>query len=57
MTVVPIAPREEFTTVLAAVPTLAEETYREYAKDITMIDRNSRGIVLLLYWSVVATIA
>lgn len=39
VTVVPIAPREEFTTVLAAVPTLAEETYREYAKDVTMIDR------------------
>lgn len=39
VTVVPIAPREEFTTVLTAVPTLAEETYREYAKDITMIDR------------------
>lgn len=39
VTVVPIAPREEFTTILKTVPTLAEETYREYAKDITMIDR------------------
>lgn len=38
-TVVLKAPREEFTTVLAAVPTLAEESYREYAKDITMIDQ------------------
>lgn len=34
VTVVPIAPKEGFTPVFAAMPTLAEEIYREYAKDV-----------------------
>lgn len=39
VTVVPIQPRANFSAVYSAVPTLAEETYREYAKDVPMIDR------------------
>lgn len=39
VTVVPIAPKEEFTPIFAAVPTLAEKVYREYTKDVQMIDR------------------
>lgn len=37
--VVPIAPNESFTPIFAAVPSLAEEVYREYAKDVLMIER------------------
>lgn len=39
VTVVPIAPREDFTPTFAAVPAIAEEVYREYAKDVQMMDR------------------
>lgn len=35
----PIAPNEQFTSIFAAVPPLAEEVYREYAKDVLMIER------------------
>lgn len=37
--VVPIEPREDFTSTFAAVPALAEGVYREYAKDVQMMDR------------------
>lgn len=39
VTVVPIEPRVHFSANYCAVPSLAEETYREYAKDVPMIDR------------------
>lgn len=39
VTVVPIAPNEQFTSIFAAVPSLAEEVYREYAKDVLMMER------------------
>lgn len=39
VTVVPIAPKEDFTPTYAAVPALAEEVFREYAKDVQMMDR------------------
>lgn len=39
VTVVPIAPKEDFTPTYVAVPTLAEEVFREYAKDVQMMDR------------------
>lgn len=39
VTVVPIAPKDDFTPLYAAVPTLTEEVYREYTKDVQMIDR------------------
>lgn len=35
----PITPKEDFTPIFAAVPTLAEEVYRENTKDVQMIDR------------------
>lgn len=39
VTVVPIAPEERFQASYSAVPTIASEVYREYAKDVQMIDR------------------
>lgn len=39
VTVVPIAPRQQFEESFAAVPQIALEVYREYAKDVTQIDR------------------
>lgn len=39
VSVVPIAPREDFTPTFAAVPALAEEVYREYAKYVQMMER------------------
>lgn len=45
VTVVPIAPRQQFEESYAAVPQIAAEIYREYAKDVTQIDQG-RALVL-----------
>jgi len=39
VTVVPIEPRQQFQSSYAAIPQLATEVYREYAKDVAQIDR------------------